>query len=319
MTAQTISSTASAIAEAPSRQETLPLEAGGGGRKPAKRRPPKREAWRQKPSEDRIEGYFQSQMRAQALAPRVAAPDHHRRPAGHPLRIPRAGRSADGQQRLPLRRRRPQRPVPAYRPPLHHASTGGRRHPGVDAHGRAVHRRGGAARRPRRHRRGQGEAGADVWARNRRDRGRRLQAGDHLQVPRRSAGGELPEDGDGHRPRLARDPRQARRPPAQHAHARRDAAGEAPPDRPRNTRLLRAHRQPPRHEPGARGVRGAGVPSALSAARGPHPARRRFHAQPPPIDGGGTATLHRRGAAAGEHRRQRGGAAPPRSTPSIGR
>ena len=74
MTAQTISSTASAIADAPSRQETLPLEAGGGGRKPAKRRPPKREAWRQKPSEDRIEGYFQSQMRAQALAPRVAAP-----------------------------------------------------------------------------------------------------------------------------------------------------------------------------------------------------------------------------------------------------
>ena len=80
MTAQTISSTASAIAEEAEAAEEAAnaaeprKEIGARSRKPPKRRPPKREAWREKPSEDRIEGYFQSQLREQALAPRVAAP-----------------------------------------------------------------------------------------------------------------------------------------------------------------------------------------------------------------------------------------------------
>ena len=70
MTAQTTSSTASALVRA-----AVPrTEIGIGGRKAPRRRPRKREPWRDKPGEDRIAGYFQSQLREQALAPRVAAP-----------------------------------------------------------------------------------------------------------------------------------------------------------------------------------------------------------------------------------------------------
>ena len=70
MTAQTTSSTASALVQA-----AVPrTEIGIGGRKAPRRRPRKREPWRDKPGEDRIAGYFQSQLREQALAPRVAAP-----------------------------------------------------------------------------------------------------------------------------------------------------------------------------------------------------------------------------------------------------
>ena len=46
-----------------------------------------------------------------------------------------------------------------------------------------------------------------------------------FQTPRGSAGRELPQDAAGDGARRARHPDQARRPPAQHAHAGRDAAG----------------------------------------------------------------------------------------------
>ena len=70
---------------------------------------------------------------------------------------------------------------------------------------------------------------------------------DPLQEPQGSAGGELPQDAAGDGARHPRHPGEARRPPAQHAHARRDAAGEAPQDRARDARHLRAGRRAPRH------------------------------------------------------------------------
>ena len=61
-------------------------------------------------------------------------------------------------------------------------------------------------------------------------RRRRQQARpDPVPQPRRSAGRELPQDAARHGARHPRDHGQARRPHAQHAHARRDAAREAPP------------------------------------------------------------------------------------------
>ena len=80
----------------------------------------------------------------------------------------------------------------------------------------------------------------------------------HLPVARRGAGRELPQDDgrDGHgRPG---HPHQARRPPAQHAHDRRDAQAEADRQGEGDARDLRADRAPPRHprdQVGARGPR----------------------------------------------------------------
>ena len=92
-----------------------------------------------------------------------------------------------------------------------------------------------------------------------RDRRRRHQARpDPVQVARRSAGGILPQDGAGDGARPARDPREARGPHAQHAHARCDGAGAPPRGRARDARHLRAHRRPARalqHEARARGSR----------------------------------------------------------------
>ena len=88
----------------------------------------------------------------------------------------------------------------------------------------------------------------------RRNRGRagrgRHQAGQAaLRRPPGGRGRELPQDaaGDGARP--ARDPDQARRPPAQHAHARRAIGGGAHAHRARDAGDLRAHRPAPGHEP----------------------------------------------------------------------
>ncbi len=69
---------------------------------------------------------------------------------------------------------------------------------------------------------------------------------DGVSHSRRGAGREFPQDAAGDGARRARHPDQARRPAAQHAHARRGAACEAPPHRPRNARNLRAHRPPAR-------------------------------------------------------------------------
>ena len=90
-------------------------------------------------------------------------------------------------------------------------------------------RRGDPARRHRGHADRQGRARAPLRQRRGRDRRRRQQARpDPLQEPRGGPGRELPQDaaGDGARP--ARDPGEARRPHAQHAHDRGDGAGEAP-------------------------------------------------------------------------------------------
>ena len=70
-----------------------------------------------------------------------------------------------------------------------------------------------------------------------------------LPQPPGSRRRKLPQDaaGDGARP--ARDPDQARRPPAQHAHARRDGRRVAPPHRARDAGHLRADRAAAGHEP----------------------------------------------------------------------
>ena len=91
-------------------------------------------------------------------------------------------------------------------------------------------------------------------------------------VARGRAGGELPQDAARDGARRARHPDQARRPPAQHAHARRDGARAPQAHRARDARHLRADRQPARPEralPRAAGpVVQAPLPDAL-----PHPRR----------------------------------------------
>ena len=101
---------------------------------------------------------------------------------------------------------------------------------------------------------------------------RRLQARpDRVRVARGRAGRELPQDAARDGARRARHPDQARRPPAQHAHARRDGADAPQAHRARDARHLRADRQPPRPQralPRAAGpVVQAPVPDALPHAR----------------------------------------------------
>ena len=191
----------------PSSVATIAAESTAAGedarrKKPAKGRPlAKREPHR---ADAHGEGYFQSQLRAQALAPQTAVPTtidalladlreylpeqdvRHRPP------------------RLRLRRERPRRPVPAHRPPVHHPSPGSGQHPGFHAHGLPIHRRGDHARRARRHRRFRAGAGRQLRHGSGAHRRRRLQARHHLQIAGRGAGRELPEDGHGHGQRSAR-------------------------------------------------------------------------------------------------------------------
>ena len=87
----------------------------------------------------------------------------------------------------------------------------------------------------------------------------------HLPLARRGAGRELPQDDgrDGHgRPG---HPDQARRPPAQHAHDRRDAQAEADREGQGDPRDLRADRAPPRHPRDQVGARGPRVRDAAPA------------------------------------------------------
>ena len=103
-----------------------------------------------------------------------------------------------------------------------------------------------------------------------RDRRRRHQARpDPVQVARRGAGGIVPQDGAGDGARPARDPRQARRPHPQHAHARCHGAGAAPRRGARDTRHLRADRRTARSlQPEARARRSrlqGGVSASLQA------------------------------------------------------
>ena len=115
--------------------------------------------------------------------------------------------------------------------------------------------------------------------------GRRRDQADrhHVPVARRGAGRELPQDdgrdGHGH----PGHPDQARRPAAQHAHARRDAEAEADREGEGDARDLRAAGAParhPRHQVGARGplVRDA-APAQVPGDQGPgQPAARRARA-----------------------------------------
>ena len=114
---------------------------------------------------------------------------------------------------------------------------------------------------------------------------------DRVQLARGRAGRELPQDAARDGAGRARHPDQARRPAAQHAHARRDGAAAPAPHRARDARHLRADRQPARPQralPRAAGPRvQAPLPDALpdprqrdqggarQPARGDEPAARR--------------------------------------------
>ena len=131
---------------------------------------------------------------------------------------------------------------------------------------------GAAARRDRGH---LGHQGRDL--RHLRQAGgragrRRVQARqDRVPVRRGRAGRELPQDAARDGARRARHPDQARRPPAQHAHAGRGAAGQAQARGARDDGDLRADRQPPGPQhavPRAAGARVlAPLPAALPGAR----------------------------------------------------
>ncbi len=128
-----------------------------------------------------------------------------------------------------VRRSRAQRPEAPVRRGLHHAPDRGRRHPG----GPAPRRRDPDGRDPARRRRGHAVLGsrgrAALRQGSRRTRRRRDQARPGpVQEPQGSAGRELPQDDPRDGARHPRDHGQARGPHPQHAHARRDAAREAP-------------------------------------------------------------------------------------------
>ncbi|CAA9463696.1 MAG: Guanosine-3',5'-bis(diphosphate) 3'-pyrophosphohydrolase / GTP pyrophosphokinase, (p)ppGpp synthetase II, partial [uncultured Solirubrobacteraceae bacterium] len=194
-------------------------------------------------------------QRGPAGAARRPLRDHR----GAPGRRRGARRSHQGHRGVHLRLRPPRRPAPQVGRGLHHPPGGGgqdlRRH--APRHRDAV--RGAAARHRRGHVRVARRGARHVRRRDRHAGRRRHQAHrHHLPVARRGAGRELPQDdgGDGHR--RAGHPHQARRPPAQHAHARRDAEAQAEREGARDARDLRAARPPARHprdQVGARGPR----------------------------------------------------------------
>ena len=133
---------------------------------------------------------------------------------------------------------------------------------------------------------------ADVEARvRRRDRADRRRRHEdrlpRLPEPRGAAGRELPQAPALDREGRPRHPDQARRPPAQHAHARLPPRGEAPADRAGDDGPVRADGAPLRHGadavgargpllqvPRARGVQGARE-ARLGEARAPRGAHRR--------------------------------------------
>ena len=108
----------------------------------------------------------------------------------------------------------------------------------------------------------------DVVRQARRRHGRRrLQARpDRVHVARGRAGRELPQDAARDGAGRARHPDQARRPAAQHAHARRDGAAAPPAHRARDARHLRADREPPRPQRALPRAAGPRVQAPLSDA-----------------------------------------------------
>ena len=219
----------------------------------------------------------------------------------------RAGRPRPRRAGVRVRLRAPRRPAPPLGRGLHRPP--GRRR--EDLRGHAAGHRDAVRRAAARHGRGHvGVAGGGprgVRRRGRRPRRRRHQAHrHHVPVARRGAGRELPQDdgrdGHGH----PGHPDQARRPPAQHAHA--GGAGQAEADREGqgDARDLRAAGAPARHPRDQVGARGPRVRDPASAQvpgdQGPgQPAAR------------GARALRRRAPAATSPRSSRRSASTPRS------
>ena len=185
---------------------------------------------------------------------------------GRPLRgrggARRRGRRARGPRPRPeglrVRLRAARGSAPCQRRGLHRPP--GRRGEDLRRHA-ARHRhalRGPAARHRRGHERLARRGHAGLRRRGGRARGRRDQAvRGHLPEPRRSPGRELPQDDGRHGPGHPGHPHQARRPPAQHAHARLDAEAEAAGEGQGDARDLRAARAPSRHPRDQVGARGS--------------------------------------------------------------
>ena len=173
-----------------------------------------------------------------------------------------------------LLRLRAPRPVPQERRAVHHPSARGREHPVAVAPRRAGARRRAAARRDGGHLRHQVRTRDEVRQAGRRHGRRRVQARpDRVHLARGRAGRELPQDAARDGAGRPRHPDQARRPPAQHAHARRDGAGAPAAHRARDARHLRADRQPARPQRAVPGAAGPRVQAHLPAA--PPDSRRR--------------------------------------------
>ena len=289
--------------------------AGGGDRARRRRgdlRPPAGRPLRARPRHARRGALRPHRGRARA----ARRPVRDRRGARRRGRPP--GRPPPRDRRVRLRLRAPRRPAPPVGRGLHRPP--GRRREDLrrhaPRHGDAVrraaarHRRGHervARRGPRRVRRGGRRPG------RRRDEADR----DHVPVARRGAGRELPQDDgrDGHgRPG---HPDQARRPPAQHAHARGDAEAEADREGEGDARHLRAAGAPARHprdQVGARGplVRDA-APAQVPGDQGAgQPAARRARALR--RQGGRLPDEGARGARASTPRSQAGRSTSTRST-----
>ena len=141
------------------------------------------------------------------------------------------------------------RAVPQVGRALHHASAGGREHPVAVAARRAGPRRRAPARRDGGHLRHQ-ERDRDVFGKPVADMVDGVSKLDQIEFNSR-------EDAQAESfrkmllamaQRRPRHPDQARRPAAQHAHARRDGADAPQAHRARDARHLRADRQPPRPE-----------------------------------------------------------------------
>ena len=168
------------------------------------------------------------------------------------------------------------------------APAGGRGAARGDAARPRDRRRGPAARHRRGHVRDRRRHPRAVRRRDRRPgRGPHEALEDRVPEPRGSPGRELPQDAardvEGH----PHHPDQARRPPAQHPHARVHEGRLAAAHRAGDARDLRAARAPPRHLLDEGGARGPRVPRAASGAVRADRGEGRRHQ-------GGARPLHRR-------------------------
>ena len=192
---------------------------------------------------------------------------HHLCRAQRATAVPHQGRPEAGARGVQVRRRGPSRAVPRQRRALHHAPHRRGRpvrrlavgRPGP--HGRADARCHGGLRHH------QGGADRALWRPHRRTGGRPDQAGQAaLQHARGEPGRVLPQDAAGDVAGCARDPRQAGRPAAQHAHHGGHGAAQAPAHRGRDAGHLRTHRPPLGAQPDLPRAAGAVIPASLPLA-----------------------------------------------------